>query len=97
MPKGRVSEPKSSAGPGAPSVSLVSDDGAFVFTLQRRPQGVLVRVQLRKGAARIVHSVLFADNSSFHRWCDADSVRFAHPLIYVGLKRDGDVLFRRND
>lgn len=73
-----------------------SEDGSVQFTLAPTPTGVFVeRVQLRGGAARIVQSAVFTDDESFLRWCDADSVKFEHPLVYVNLMRDGDALFRR--
>ena len=31
----------------------------------------------------------FIGAAQFERWCDADLVRFEHPLLYVSLKRDG--------
>ena len=71
-----------------------SGDGTIAFKLAPTPSGVFVeRVQLRGGGARIVQSTVFADDKSFQRWCDADSVRFDHPLVYLSLKRDGDALF----
>ncbi len=73
-----------------------SEDGSVSFTLAPTPSGVFVeRVQLRNGTARVVQSVLFTDDQSFQRWCDADSLRFEYPLVYVSLKRDGDAMFRR--
>jgi hypothetical protein len=77
-----------------PVTLLRSDDGAVEFKLARIRSGVFVeRVQVRTGIARVVQSVLFIDDSSFNRWCDADAVRFSHPVIYVNLKRKGDALF----
>lgn len=71
-----------------------SDDGVVAFTLLLTPAGVFVeRVQTRKGTGRVAQSTLFADDRSFQRWCEADSVRFEYPLVYVTLKRDGDALF----
>lgn len=76
--------------------TIRSEDGSVRFTLAPTPTGVFVeRVQLRGSAARIVQSALFTDDQSFLRWCDADSVKFDHPLVYVSLLRDGDALFRR--
>ena len=72
-----------------------SDDGVVAFTLSRTPMGVFVeRVQLRKGRGLVVHSIIFTDDSSFDRWCDADSVRFDYPLLHVTLKRHGNTLLR---
>jgi hypothetical protein len=77
---------------------LRSEDGVIAFSLARVATGVHVeRIELRKGRARIVHSTVFADDKSFERWCDSDSVRFDYPLVYVSLKRDGNELFRPTD
>jgi len=78
--------------------TLRSDDGAVSFTLARTSTGVFVeRVQLRRGQGRIVLSTVFTDNKSFERWCDADSMRFDYPLVYLSLKRDGYALLRRDE
>lgn len=80
-----------------PTTLLRSDDGAIEFKMARIGDGVFVeRVQVRTGAALVVQSALFLDDSSFNRWCDADAVRFNYPLIYVNLKRKGDALFGRS-
>jgi hypothetical protein len=78
--------------------TLRSDDGAIAFTLSPTPMGVFVeRMQLRRGKGRVVHSIIFTDDSSFERWCDADSVRFEYPLVHVSLKRHGNTLLRRDE
>ena len=80
----------------AGTCTIRSDDGSVSFTLAPAPSGVFVeRVRLRNGTSRVVQSVLFTDDQSFQRWCDADSTRFEYPLVYVSLKRDGDAMFRR--
>ena len=87
-----------SMNPTPTSSRLRSDDGVIAFSLARVAAGVHVeRIQLRKGRVRIVHSTVFADGKSFERWCDADTVRFDYPLVYVSLKRDGNDLFRPAD
>jgi len=64
------------------------------FTLAPTPSGVFVeRVLLRDGTGCVVQSALFSDDRSFQRWCDADSVRFDYPLVYMSLKRNGEALF----
>lgn len=80
------------------SRTVRSEDGTVAFTLFRAPIGVFVeRVQLRHGKGRVVHSILFTDDSSFERWCDADSVRFEYPLVHVHLKRHGNTLLGRDE
>lgn len=77
----------------ARGTTVRSDDGSIEFTLIPTPNGLFVeRVRLQLGIARVVQSTLFNDDLSFRRWCDADSVRFDYPLVYVSLKRNGDAL-----
>ena len=91
LPSGLVSTRR----PQARRVS--SDDGSVSFTLARMPGGVLVeRVQFHRGTARVVQTMLFADDESFQRWCDADALRFDHPLLHMSLRRDGNDLFTRS-
>ncbi|MEJ8838121.1 hypothetical protein [Ramlibacter sp. AN1133] len=73
-----------------------SEDGAVAFTLSRAPMGIFVeRVQFRQGRGRVTHAAIFTDDTSFERWCDADSVRFDYPLVHINLKRHGNNLLRR--
>jgi hypothetical protein len=85
--------------PAEPSArTLRSEDGAVAFKLCRASKGVFVeRVQLRPGRGVVVHSTIFTDDTSFERWCDADSVRFDYPLVHVNLKRHGTALLRREE
>jgi hypothetical protein len=86
--------PGSSRKAGAHSVC--SADGAVEFTLVPTQRGLLVeRTQVRSRNARVVQSIVFRDDEAFQRWCDADSVRFDYPLLYMKVKRDGDHMFRR--
>jgi hypothetical protein len=65
----------------------------MAFTLARTAKGVFVeRVQLREGRGRVAQSVIFMDDSSFERWCNADPVRFEYPLVHANLKRHGNTL-----
>jgi hypothetical protein len=76
--------------------TLSSEDGLIEFTLVATPQGLYVeRGTLKPGAARVMMSTLFRDESSFTRWCEADSTRFDYPLVYVNLKREGEALLAR--
>lgn len=76
--------------------TLRSEDGVIQFTLAAATHGVFVeRSQLRADAARVIQSMLFSDDASFNRWCDADATRFDYPVLYVKLKHDGDALFSR--
>lgn len=76
--------------------TLRSDDGVIEFTLAPTLDGVYVeRVQLRAGSGRVAQSVLFTDQTSFKRWCDADAVRFDYPMVHVNLKRSAGELFEQ--
>ena len=77
------------------SETLRSEDGAVAFTLSRVANGVFVaRMQLWPGVGSVTHSIVFQDDSSFERWCNADPVRFQYPLVHVSLKRHGSTLLR---
>ena len=76
-------------------VSLRSDDGALEFHLSAANGGLFVeRIDQREPGARVVQATLFRDATTFTRWCEADAVRFDYPMIYVSLKRHGDVVLR---
>jgi hypothetical protein len=68
--------------------------GTVLFFLQRVTGGLYVeRDENPKHGLRNIQSITFPDADSFKRWCDDDSVRFEHPLLYVQLKREGDELW----
>jgi hypothetical protein len=63
------------------------------FDLQRVAGGLYVeREDIPKRGLRNIQSVAFSDAASFQRWCDADPVRFEHPLLHDQLKRAGHEL-----
>jgi hypothetical protein len=75
--------------------TIRSEDGVVSFVLGTSGKGLLVeRTQLRGGRARAVQLTVFTDDESFRRWCDADSMRFDYPLVYMALRRDGDAFLR---
>ncbi len=75
-------------------VTESSSDGLIAFTLTPCAGGIHVeRFQLRAGAGRVVHSMHFADDASFVRWCDADRLQFRYPLLYANMRRSGCALF----
>jgi hypothetical protein len=75
-------------------IAAISDDGAIEFTLIRRPGGVHVeRSEVRPGKGRLIHSMQFQDDDSFVRWCEADRLRLAYPLLFADLQRSAHVLF----
>ena len=69
--------------------------GEVRFFLQRVAGGLYVeREEIPRRGLRTMQSLRFVNAAKFNRWCDADPVRFEHPLLYVSLKRDGDDLWR---
>ena len=69
--------------------------GEVRFFLQRVAGGLYVeREEIPRRGLRTMQSLRFVNAAQFNRWCDADPVRFEHPLLYVSLKRDGDDLWR---
>ena len=59
----------------------------------RRSTGLYVnRVQHRRGAGRVQHTLRFADEVCFLSWCQADRLQFDYPVVYANLKRAGCAL-----
>lgn len=78
--------------PGA-TCTLASDDGAIAILLKPSPCGLYVeRTQRRPLDAHIVQAMVFASLQAFGEWCEADPLRFDHPLLYSRLRRYGDEL-----
>jgi hypothetical protein len=76
--------------------TIGSDDGAVAFKLATVSSGLFVeRIQECSSNGRVIQATVFADRHSFQRWCDANSIRFQYPLVYLNLKRHGDILLRR--
>lgn len=76
------------------AVKVRSDDGTVEYMLMRDGGRLWVqRVLKRYGTTSVVQATSFADVESFTHWCDADAVRFEHPLVHVKLKRCGVKLF----
>ena len=40
------------------------------------------------------YGFVFEDLAAFVRWCEADPIRFDHPVLYGRLRRQGDEHFR---
>ena len=68
-------------------------DGGIEFTLQRRATYLYVnRLRYLRGAGRVQHTLRFADEAGFLRWCQADRLQFDYPVVYDNLKRAGSAL-----
>ena len=77
------------------SLKATSRQGEIHFSLQRVVGGLYVeREDIPWRGLRTMQSVQFSDAVGFNRWCDADPIRFDHPLLHIALKRDGDDLWR---
>jgi hypothetical protein len=79
------------AGRNARPVQLVSNDGSVTFALRAAPNGLLVqRSQCPAIGAHLVQCLVFVDPATFGRWCDSEPMRFADPVLFARLRREGD-------
>lgn len=82
------------AGVRSRSVTETSDDKVLTVQITARPGGIAVqRTERRPGGKRVVQSMYFVDESTFVRWCQADDLWFAYPLLFSKLTRRGCELF----
>jgi hypothetical protein len=78
-------------GRSAQTVSLISNDGTVMFAICAAPDGLLVqRTQCQALSAHLVQCLVFIDLNTFTRWCDSEPVRFADPVLFARLRREGD-------
>jgi hypothetical protein len=65
--------------------------------MKRRPGGVHVkRTERRPRRAFVEHRILFSSTSAFERFCSADALRFAYPLVFQLARREMDALLGQN-
>lgn len=77
------------------SVQLCSEDGAVSFVVTPRSDGLFIeRTQRRPLGIHLAQSLVFEDLAAFVRWCEADPIRFDHPVLHSRLRRQGDEHFR---
>lgn len=77
------------------SLTAQNVKGEVNYFLQRIAGGLYVeREEIPVRGRRTLQSVQFSSNDEFGRWCNTDSVRFEHPILYFKLKRCGDDLWR---
>jgi hypothetical protein len=83
--------------PGADAtITLASADGSLVFLLQSHPAGLFVeRIERRPPGSVITAAMVFGSHETFGHWCEADPVRFDHPMLLSRLRRQGDELLDR--
>jgi hypothetical protein len=67
-----------------------SPDGRISFQLRRCKRGLYAeRLHAKAEIGRLIQAIVFQDEAAFTRWCDADSAKFAYPLIFKNLRRAG--------
>ena len=77
------------------SVQLCSEDGAVSFVVTPRSDRLFIeRTQRRPLGIHLAQSFVFEDLAAFVRWCEADPIRFDHPVLHSRLRRQGDEHFR---
>ena len=82
---------------GNGAVTVCSADGSVRFSLQRTPGGLFVQRTLQGGGkAKVLQSTRFLSAGEFRRWCEADAIRFDHPLMSSRLVRHADELFTQD-
>jgi hypothetical protein len=64
-----------------------SADGAVSYSLSRDGSDVLLERTLVRPGGQVFHAVQLLGEKSFQRWCEADDVRFTHPLLFSELRR----------
>lgn len=90
----RISQPRAHAAaknmdnkPG--EMILASRDNSIAFSLRGTAVGLLIeRTQRRTVGARLVQTMMFADPTTFERWCASEPIRFDDPVLYDQLRRD---------
>lgn len=80
-------------------IVLRSEDGRLFYWLRATHAGLWVQRDRRRqdSRARLVQSHTFCTDAAFARWCDADTVRFDYPIIFVKLQREGRALLKGHE
>lgn len=91
--------PPSPAQPTKDGVALGSEDGRLFYWLRATPSGLWVQRERRRqdSRARVIQSHLFNTRPAFERWCDADTVRFDYPGVFLRLQREGLALLHHHE
>jgi hypothetical protein len=78
-------------GETAQAISLSSKNGTVTFVISAAPNGLLVqRIQCEAVGAHLVQCLVFVDSATFNRWCESEPMRFADPVLFARLRREGD-------
>ena len=95
VPSPVIGEPSCALGETTLCLVANYDGGSLRLFLQRVAGGLYVeREDSRRRGIHTCQLLHFSDRARFEQWCDDDPIRFAHPLLYARLKRDGDALWR---
>jgi hypothetical protein len=80
-------------------IVLRSEDGRLFYWLRATRAGLWVQRDRRRqdSRARLVQSHMFCTDAAFARWCNADTVRFDYPIIFVKLQREGRALLKGHE
>jgi hypothetical protein len=75
---------------GDDGLTLASKDAMVAFALRATAFGLLIeRTQRQVVGTRLVQAMVFADRTTFDRWCDSEPMRFEDPMLYDRLRREG--------
>lgn len=91
----RASQPVARAaakkmGIDAGALTLASKDNSIAFSLRATGVGLLIeRTQRQPVGSRLVQTMVFADPTTFERWCASEPIRFDDPVLYDQLRREG--------
>lgn len=84
-------QPGGAERPPADGELLASPDGSVAFRLARSGRGLFVQRTQRSTPGLIaIQCLLISDAEEFRRWCDAEPIRFEHPVVFDRLRRYGD-------
>jgi hypothetical protein len=74
----------------AGALILASKDNSIAFSLRATGVGLLIeRTQRQPVGSRLVQTMVFADPTTFERWCASEPIRFDDPVLYDQLRREG--------
>lgn len=71
-------------------LTLASKDETVVFKLRTTALGLVMERTLRQVVGtRLIQVLVFADQTTFDRWCASEPMRFEDALLYSQLRREG--------
>ena len=77
-------------GIGSSEMILASRNNSITFNLRATAMGLLIeRTQVQPVGARLIQMMVFADPTTFERWCASEPIRFEDAVLYDQLRREG--------